>query len=70
MIVGETSGEEIAAIREIVNCISVRGWGGIQERFNHVPGMASFLSSVPRELRLEPFISQNIYLLFVLKNYR
>lgn len=64
MIVDETSGKEIAAIREIVNCISVRGWRGTQKRFNQVRGMASFVSSVPMELRLEYLISKNIYLLF------
>lgn len=40
MIVDETSRKEIAAIREIVNCISVRDCEGIQERFSQTHCMA------------------------------
>lgn len=79
MIVDETSRKEIAAISETVSCISVRHYGGIQERFNQTQGMAFvgctgspnyFLPSVLMELRLPSLISRSIYLLFVLKGYR
>lgn len=40
MIVDETSRKEIAAIREIVDCTSVRGCGEIQEGFNQMHGTA------------------------------